>query len=139
MLRKSILLIVWTLACISAGIAQGEKQLRILTPLDNAQVPIRPLVEGSITNPKSTDEVWVVVHPIETSDFWIQPKVTIREKGRWSVAIYIGRPGSIDVGKSFEIMAVANPKTSEQLKEGQVLRDWLPAEAKSEVIKLTRE
>jgi hypothetical protein len=55
----------------------------------------------------------------------------------WKVMIHIGHPGSVDVGKHFEVRAVANPTTS--LREGQVLDAWPDAEAMSNVIELTRE
>jgi len=53
------------------------------------------------------------------SDYWIQPPVTVRRDGSWRVQIHIGRPGSIDVGKAFEIRAVGNP--DDELREGKIL------------------
>ncbi len=46
-------------------------------------------------------------------------------------------PGGADVGKLFEIMAVADPK--KKLNVGDVLKDWPEAKAKSRVIDVTRK
>lgn len=109
--------------------------LRITAPPDKSEVPERPFVEGTVADPKA--KVWVIVHPMAVSDYWVQPSVAVKEDGTWKVKIYIGRPGSIDVGEQFEIMAVANPKV--KLKEGDVLSGWPEAQGKSEVIEVTRK
>ncbi len=111
-----------------------KSTLRITAPSDRGLVPERPLVEGTVADPNA--EVWVIVHPMEVSDYWVQPSVTIKEDGTWKVLIYIGRPGTIDVGKQFEIMAVANPKVT--LSEGKILSGWPEAQLKSQVIEVTR-
>ena len=106
----------------------------INSPQDGARVPGQPIVEGVISDERA--EVWVMVHPMVTSDYWVQPRVTIRRGGVWRVQVYIGRPGSIDVGKHFEVMAVANPK--EALREGKVLGTWPYAQWRSDVIEVIR-
>ena len=114
---------------------EAPKMLRITAPPDKSQVLERPFVEGRVADPNV--RVWVIVHPMEVGDYWVQPSVTIKEDGAWKVKIYIGRPGNIDVGKQFEIMAVANPKV--ELKEGKVLKGWPEAQWKSQVIEVTRK
>ena len=116
-------------------LAAPKAKLRITAPVDKAQVPERPLVEGRVADPNA--KVWVIVHPMEVSDYWIQPSVSVNKNGAWQVIIYIGRPGSIDVGKHFEIMAFANPKV--KLSEGTILGGWPEAQWKSEVITVTRK
>jgi TIR domain len=111
-----------------------EAKLRLTAPNDEDQVPWRPYVKGTVTDPSAS--VWVIVHPQDVPGYWVQPAITIREFGAWAVRIYIGRSGNLDVNKHFEIMAVANPK--EILKEGLVLSQWPDAELKSQVIELTR-
>ena len=113
----------------------GEGRLRIISPLDKAQVAARPVIVGTVADPNM--KVWVVIHPMEASDYWVQPSLTVKNDGTWKVMIYVGRPGRIDVGKQFEVMAVANPKVN--LKEGDVLSGWPEAEWKSEVIELIRK
>jgi hypothetical protein len=111
-----------------------KEMLRITAPSNSAQVPWRPAVEGTVADQSA--KVWVIVHPMEISDYWVQPSVTIKEDGTWKITIYIGNPGTNDVGKQFEIMAIANPKTS--LNEGDKLGGWPEAQWKSQVVEVTR-
>lgn len=123
-------------ACIHVACAKAQgEDLVINLPTDGAKVPERPIVEGYVKD--SNAQVWVIVHPMETGDYWIQPRVTVRNNGLWRVQIYIGRPGSIDVDKHFEIKAVANP--NESLSEGDVLGIWPEAQLQSEIIEVIRE
>lgn len=134
MLRKLFLIAIFLVIAIS-GVYGQQLNLRIKSPLDKSKVPERPYVEGTVTNFNA--KVWVIVHPMEGSDYWVQPSISVKEDGSWKVKIYIGRPGSDDVGKQFEIMAVANPK--DNLKEGDVLSGWPDAQTKSQVIEVTRK
>lgn len=111
-----------------------SSEICLTVPLDRAKVTGRPLVEGYVADVAA--EVWVVVHPMEVSDYWVQPPVTVRQDGSWGVQIYIGRPGMIDVGKHFEVMAFANPYV--QLWEGLVLSYWPEAEWKSDIVRIVR-
>src|SRR5262249_6101098 len=115
------------------GITQAL-QIVVTAPPPDSQVPERPIVEGTVTNPNA--KVWVIVHPLEVSDYWVQPAVTVREDGHWRVQVVIGRPGQVDVGKYFEICAVANPKVT--LQEGQVLTGWPDTQATSNLIDVRR-
>jgi len=118
----------------SSAVSQ-QFNLHISKPSDNEKVPERPLIEGKTSNP--TARIWVVVHPMKTSQYWVQPNVTVRQDNTWRTVIYVGRPGNIDVGEMFEIMAIANPR--DPLKEGAVLDDWPAGESKSQVIQVTRK
>ncbi len=124
------------LTIISASLASGQElNLHITAPPDKVQVPERPFVEGTVADPNA--KVWVIVHPMEVSDYWVQPSITVKRDGTWKVKIYIGRPGRIDVGKQFEIMAIANPKV--RLKEGSILKEWPESQWKSQVIEVIRK
>lgn len=112
-----------------------KAELSIIEPRNGDKVPERPYISGRVADPNL--EVWVIVHPMEVSDYWVQPRVTVRGDGSWKVSIYIGRPGNIDVGKRFEIMAIANPKS--KLNEGMVIRGWPDAKWRSEVIEVIRK
>jgi hypothetical protein len=133
-MRKIVLVFLFIVVIISVVYAE-QLNLRITAPLDKAKVPERPYVEGTVAD--SNARVWVIVHPMEVSDYWVQPSVTVKETGAWKVKIYIGRPGTIDVGKQFEILAVANPKI--RIKEGDVISEWPDAKFKSQVIEVTRK
>ena len=119
----------------TAANSEKDQPIQITAPADNEQVGELPIIEGTVSD--STAKVWVIVHPMEVSDSWVQPPVTMREGGKWKVQIHIGRPGAVDVGKHFEIVAVANPKSG--LKEGDKLKGWPEAKWKSQVIEVTRK
>lgn len=116
------------------GIQQSEA-ITVRDPNDGESVPWRPEIRGMVADRNA--EVWVIVHPMEVSDYWVQPRSSVREDGSWRVIIYIGRPGSIDVGKRFEIRAIANPER--ELNEGDVLKYWPVAQWQSQIIEVTRE
>jgi hypothetical protein len=109
-------------------------KVEITSPSSQSSVPQRPIVEGLVSDPAAN--VWVVVHPLEVSDYWVQPLATVGTKGSWKAQIHIGRPGDLDVGKTFEIRAVANPKKN--LQEGMILPGWPEAGAISDVVEVTR-
>ncbi|MGD1046188.1 MAG: hypothetical protein ABR936_12845 [Bacteroidota bacterium] len=109
--------------------------IRITEPSDQSQVLNQPEIKGTISDPSV--KVWVVVHPTSVSDYYIQPSVTVRDDGTWKTMIYIGRPGSVDVGKHFEVVAFANAAID--LKEGDILSGWPKAQWKSQVIELIRK
>lgn len=135
MWRKTVTLLVLFIGTVSVVSCQNEVSIRITKPKDGSSVPERPYVKGRVADPDA--EVWVIVHPMEVSDYWVQPNVTVKRNGTWKVKIHIGRPGNADVGKQFEIVAVANPQ--ERLKEGKILSGWPEAQWKSQVIEVTRK
>lgn len=92
------------------------------------------MVEGTVGDAKAT--VWVIIHPMEVGDYWVQPRVTMREAETWKVMAYFGEPGRAHAGKRFEIMAVRNPK--ERLSEGNKLAFWPDAEQASHVVEVIR-
>jgi hypothetical protein len=74
---------------------------------------------------------------METTDYWVQPSVTIREGGRWKVLCYFGETGPAHSGKHYAVLAIANPK--KKLREDQLLAEWPVAQSKSQVVKVVRE
>lgn len=113
----------------------GELSVQITAPGDNASVDWRPTVEGKVSSPSAT--VWVIVHPVNSGGYWVQPSVGVGGDGKWRVQIYCGRAPDADVDVHFDIMAVAQPKAN--LKEGDVLSAWPTAEAKSQIIDVIRK
>ena len=115
--------------------SQGRAELRIVSPADNDRVDARPMIRGIA--PTAEAKVWIVVHPLETSDYWVQPRMTVKKDRTWKVKIYLGTEGTADSGKEFELLAVANPKA--KLSEGLRLSDFPEAKWKSDVLSLTRK
>ena len=114
----------------------ADPNLRVLinSPCDGARVAQRSFVGGTIADANA--QVWVVIHPMETADYWVQPAVTIRNGGSWKVLCYFGEPGNQLSGKPYEVQAFMNP--NEKLREGQLLSTWPAADAKSQAIEVVR-
>lgn len=109
--------------------------IAISSPLNDAQVLRRPLVEGWIEDPSA--EVWVVIHPKGHENYWVQPPVQMDSDGKWRTRIYIGRSGQEDIGVRYEIRAVANPDI--EMFEDRVLHEWPGAERSSPTVEVIRK
>lgn len=133
MRRVALTVVLIFVAVASVSRAQQPLTVTIIQPKPNAVVKPRDTVAGSVSDPRA--KVWVVIHPTETSGFWVQPPVTVDSDGTWSVLAYFGREGSIDSGKPYEVRAFANP--SEPLKPGE-RSEWPTASAQSRVVRVTR-
>jgi hypothetical protein len=114
---------------------QSDSKIAITTPCDGARVSQRQFVGGTVSD--SNAQVWVIIHPMVTSDYWVQPNVTVREGGKWKVLCYFGEPIQEHSGRPYEVMAFVNPK--ETLREGQQLPSWPGAQSKSQAIEVVRE
>lgn len=110
----------------------------ILEPIDGARAPSPcPVLVVSYVSQENAD-VWVIVNPTRTSgEYWVQPKAHLTAKKEWTAQAYIGRPGDSDIGKTFRIRAVVNPKIP--LKEGDVLNAWPAAFGQSQIIEVIRK
>lgn len=113
----------------------ASESIRIVWPKDGSTVEMRNLIRGEVLDPAS--RVWVVVHPMDTSSYWVQPAVSVRRTGDWSVTAYFGRSGPIDVGKTFEVLAVVDPQM--ELQEGQFFDKWPDARLASSAIVVERK
>ncbi|MBU0458918.1 hypothetical protein KKF03_05770 [Patescibacteria group bacterium] len=114
----------------------SEESVRITEPKDGDSVPVGPFVKGIVSDPQ-VKKVWVIVHPMEVADCWVQQSANVKEDRTWKVKVAIGRPGRKDVGKQFEIMAVVNPES--KLRVGDILPGWPEAQWTSQVIEVTRK
>ncbi len=111
-----------------------SERVKIAEPAERAKVDRTQEVKGRVRN--RYDNVWVIVHPIGTSSYWVQPSISVKKDGTWTVTAYFGRSGDIDVGKKFEIMAVLNPKR--ELKEAEIFDKWPAAESRSDIVTVLR-
>ena len=102
-------------------------------PKDGNAVSWRPVVSGSVSMPNA--RVWLVVHPLQTAQYWVQPRVTVMQDGSWRTQAYIGEEHE-NVGQRFELMAVV--EQSGNLRDGLVLQSWPTGEARSDVLLVTR-
>jgi hypothetical protein len=112
-----------------------KRWITITSHKDQQSVALEPIIRGKVYSNKA--QVWVIVHPMETEGYWVQQKATVRSDGKWYTQVFIGREGTEDSGKHFEIMAVANP--TKPIARGDVLDGWPSALARSEIVELIRE
>jgi hypothetical protein len=109
--------------------------ITIANPRDDAKVEQRGLIGGTASD--SIRDVWVIVHPMDTSSYWVQPRVSVRSGGVWSGMAYFGRSGDLDNGKRFEVVAIAEPQDT--LREGEYGNSWPKAKWTSRPITLIRK
>jgi len=99
-----------------------QQPISIISPAEGSHVCMRTLVSGSISD--SSLQVFVLIHPMATGKFWIQPIPTVSSDGKWKAYCYFGEP-NIGIGEPFEIVAVAS-KNKKLFKEGDTLPSPLP-------------
>lgn len=133
-MKKAFLLIILSLM-IWTSYCQEIKKIEIIQPKNKDLVGYRVIVEGKLPFPCTS--VWVVVHPLNLSDYWVQPRPTISEDSTWKTSIYIGSKGHENDGEIFEIRAFGDTKTT--LGEGKVLNDWPKAKCSSKLIEVIRK
>jgi hypothetical protein len=96
--------------------------------------------EASLTVSGSLDDAcaaaWLVVHPLGGANYYVQPKLAVSDDGRWVAEVPLGEAGQT-AEKTFEIMAFAGAEAD--LGAGDVLTAWPEAEARSEVVTITRK
>ncbi|MBV5302607.1 MAG: hypothetical protein JZU70_00145 [Chlorobium sp.] len=132
-MRKVIILTLIQIACLLPMQRAFGGSLTIDTPSDGQNVTWRTEVKGSVAGARN---VWVIVHAMERSDYWVQPKATINKKGQWQAGIYIGNETDTANIRDFEIKAISSP--TEKIAEGQVLDIWPVGKLNSNVIKVFR-
>jgi hypothetical protein len=135
--------------------------IRIIGPPDKASVPLHTLVLGTISDLNTA--VWIIIHPKDSPHYYVYPKINgikVEKNGTWGRLVEVKweespRPAvgrtmmsladvvkgvdgvDGDVGKHFQIMAVANPE--ENLGKVDRLTRWPRAEYESEIIEVIRE
>ena len=110
-------------------VTQAGHAVTITSPVNNAAVEDRVLVEGRVS--KECGQPWLIVHPLEVSSSWVQPRPIVDGEGKWRVNAYVGENGK-QWGQQFELVAVACP--SRALALGQVLEGVPSAGAVSQAI-----
>ena len=108
--------------------------IKITSPENETHVNHKHLIRGELSD--HTGQVWVVVHPLGTSSYWVQPEISVKRSGEWAVTGYFGRAGTIDKGRKFEVLAITAP--NEELEDGQILETWPESRFVSNSILVTR-
>ena len=99
-----------------------QQPINIISPVGESRVCWRTMVRGTISNPNL--QVFVLIHPMATDKFWIQPIPTVSSNGKWEAYCYFGEP-NIGIGEPFEIIAIAS-KNKKLFKEGSTLPSPMP-------------
>lgn len=121
------------------GTCQCSEEIIITDPPQNYTIPITYTVQGTITTSEPNPNIWVIVHPAQTNQFWVEPEANFSDQQHettWQALIYIGEEEA-RVGEHFEIMAVVNP--TQTLTRGMILDNWPESQKSSEIIRVTRE
>ena len=132
-MRKVIILLLLHIALFIPMESVFAKDITLTTPKDGANVEWRTLVQGTASGVKN---VWVIVHSLETSEYWVQPKAMVTKKGNWKVKVYIGNVNDSDNSRDFEIRAIANPY--EKITVGQIYGIWPAGELNSDVVRVVK-
>jgi hypothetical protein len=109
-------------------------QLELVSPTNGATVEYRQRVSGTVSDPDA--RVWLVIHPMETSEYWVQPPTSPNRSGQWTVRVYFGRSEVADAGKEFQIRAFTGAVGA--IKEG-LTDTWPAAAASSDLIEVVRK
>src|ERR1700681_1631862 len=96
---RFLLLLATIFALANSGHTAGTLSVSIQKPENGSAVDHRQEIGGKVSDPSA--EVWVVIHPMETSDFWIQPRITVKEDGSWKVFAYFGNAGPMHKGQHY--------------------------------------
>jgi len=107
----------------------------IASPANGGKVSELVTVEGTVSDPQA--DVLVVVHPTAgQGGYWVQQPATVNNDGKWEASqVHFGQ-GAQGAGETFEVRAFVGPKG--KLHTGQVLQEWPAADARSNVVKVTR-
>ena len=133
-MSKKIIILVIILMCTASLEAVQDIEIRITSHHDNAKVDRPAKIEGTVTNPKA--KVYIIVHPVDVPEYWVQPRALVNEDGKWTSMVYLGRSTDNNPDKQYELMAIANPEKS--MKVGSVLKEWPGSKWRSQIIHVKR-
>jgi len=114
-----------------------QQPIIIISPTDGSHVCMQAMVRGTISD--SNLQVFVLIHPMATDRFWVQP---LPERGsNWHTYCFFGEPNR-GIGEPFEIIAVAS-RNRNLFRRGDTLPSPLPDNPhiliRSSPIRVTRD
>ena len=117
--------------------------ITITEPTTGASVEMTYIVKGSVGSPKA--KIYVLIHPISTSLYWVQNSPNVDFDGSWESTCYFGTE-SEGVSESYEILALAYVEDwyrilnkNIKLKSGDVLKELPPNFNQSNIVKVIRK
>jgi hypothetical protein len=116
-----------------------HQPINIISPSDRTSVCWRTMVRGKIS--KSNLQVFILIHPMATDKFWVQPIPNMRSDGRWEAYCFFGEQNQ-GIGEPFEIIAVASGNRN-LFRRGDTLPSPMPDNpqivVKSKPVTVTRD
>ena len=107
--------------------------LSIELPSNGMIVPRESFAEGRVSN---AGAVWLIIHPPNTHEYWVQSPAKVEQDGTWKGLILVGGKGQLFNGARAEIRAFVNP--FKQLKEGEMIYSWPKAQLSTKRIEVIR-
>ncbi|MDH5181608.1 MAG: hypothetical protein OEZ39_15565 [Gammaproteobacteria bacterium] len=89
-------------------ISAAPVRLTITAPATNSTVELHDVIRGRVSNP-AVAEVWVVIHPVQSVDCWLQKPALVSADGSWMATVQFGKgegEGSSG-GLPYEVRALA--------------------------------
>lgn len=120
---------------LTQGGQETDKPLQVVitSPTTNTTVEMVDQIRGYVSDP--TAKVWLVIHPLQSSDCWIQQAVIVEADGSWASMARFGENNSAHRGLPYEIRALANP--IQTLSKGRTAC-WPSAKAVSRALYVRR-
>jgi len=105
------------------NIRETPKQAGIYEPVNEARVNHKVMVQGWYSEKEAHSDIWLVVQPVESSQYHPQPGPLPKDKdGQWRGIAYVGTPSRQNTGEAFLVyMVTAKPEASQNF--AQYLQD----------------
>lgn len=106
-------------AFIPASVQTFEQDVSIIIsePQSGQKVSLREWVRGKISD--TSYELYVLIHPVATDNWWVQPLPNVRSGGNWEAYCFFGEE-TAGIGESFEIIAIGT-RARNMFRRGQRL------------------
>jgi hypothetical protein len=107
---------------------------------DGSKVERQSHVFGSVTPAVATGQIWLVIHPQGTGDYWLQQDIewVSKGKGDWQIEAEFGDEKTVS-GQPFEMRAFFHPGESQQASNQSrslKLNGWPDAPCRSAPVRL---
>ena len=133
---KRLCVLIAVLLFATSGELNSRETISIDCPEKvQSDCTVQPLqtLTGKVS--KSDAKVWIIVHPIDSAVFWVQPQASVTDK-KWTGHARFGEAISAQNYKQFEVKAIANP--AESLEEGMQKYEWPAADFSSQDLLVKR-
>ena len=131
--KKYIIVIIVAVTLIIPAIlyyspnTSAEVDIRIIHPSDSAMVNLIETIFGTANNIPEGKYPWILINPANSSKYYPQKPINIRDDGRWSLPVQFG--GEEHLGQKFDIIAIladqeANKEITNYINEGNRTDSW---------------